>query len=149
MKKIIFVCTGNTCRSAMAHKMLEKMTKEKNKEIEVFSCGTGAWDEAHSTYEAIKVMEEYNVDLKTHKATHINRANIDAMDAVLCVTTSHKNYIANNYPELKDKVYTIKEYAGNDESDLELNDPWGYDIATYRKCAKEIEECIERILEKV
>ena len=59
--KIMFVCTGNTCRSAMAHHMLEKMVEDK-KDIEVYSCGIYADSGEPSTYNAIEIMKEYGIE---------------------------------------------------------------------------------------
>ncbi len=70
--KIMFICTGNICRSAMAHWLLKKKLEEKNvKNVEVYSSGIYAVQGDTSTYEAIEVMEEYGVDLKRHRATNI------------------------------------------------------------------------------
>ena len=69
------------------------------------------------------------------------------MDIVLCATTSHKNNVINMYPNIKEKVYTMKEYAGYDKNDMDIKDPWGYGIETYRKCAKEIENCIDKTID--
>ncbi len=70
--KIMFICTGNICRSAMAHWLLKKKLEEKNvKNVEVYSSGIYAVQGDTSTYEAIEVMEEYGVDLKKHRATNI------------------------------------------------------------------------------
>ena len=63
--KVMFICTGNICRSAMAHWLFEKM--KKNSSYEVFSCGIYAENGAKSTYNAIEVMEEYGVDLKVEQ----------------------------------------------------------------------------------
>jgi protein-tyrosine phosphatase len=49
------------------------------------------------------------------------------------------------YPGLEGKVFTLKEYAGYDKDDLNISDPWGGDLSTYRFCAAEINECIEKI----
>jgi len=143
--KIMFICTGNICRSAMADVMLKKKVKDENKDIEVYSCGIFADQGDGSTREAIEVMKEYGIDLSKHRATHIRNSNIEEMDVILCATTAHKNNVINMYPELEDKVYTMKEYAGYDKNDLDIKDPWGYDINTYRRCAREIEECIKNI----
>lgn len=147
--KIMFICTGNICRSAMAHKMLEKKAKEENKDIEVYSCGVFAEDGDVPTYEGIDVMREYGIDLSKHRATNIRNSNIKDMDVILCATTSHKNNVISMYPELKEKVYTMKEYAGYDKKDIDIKDPWGYGIATYRICAAEIEDCINKYIEKL
>lgn len=147
--KIMFICTGNICRSAMAHKMLEKKAKEENKDIEVYSCGVFAENGDVPTYEGIDVMKEYGIDLSNHRATNIRNSNIKDMDVILCATNSHKNNVISMYPELKEKVYTMKEYAGYDKKDIDIKDPWGYGIATYRMCAAEIEDCINKYVEKL
>lgn len=145
--KIMFICTGNICRSAMAHRMLEKRAKEENKDIEVYSCGVFAENGDIPTEEAIQTMKEYGIDLSKHRATNIRNSNIRDMDIILCATSSHKNNVIAMYPELKEKVYTMKEYAGYPKGDIDIKDPWGYGIEVYKKCAKELEDCINRILE--
>ena len=147
--KIMFICTGNICRSAMAHKMLEKKAKEQNKNIEVYSCGIWAQNGDIPTYEGKMVMQDYDIDLSNHRATNIRNSNIEEMDVILCATNNHKANVIAMYPELKEKIFTMKEYAGYPDYDLDISDPWGYGIEVYKKCAKEIEECIEKILEKI
>ena len=147
--KIMFICTGNICRSAMAHAMLLKKAKEQNKKIEVYSCGIWAETGDIPTYEGRQVMKEYGIDLSTHRATNIRNSNIGEMDVILCATYNHKLNVIAMYPELKEKIFTMKEYVGYPENDMDISDPWGYGIDVYKKCAKEIEKCIEKILEKV
>ena len=146
---IMFICTGNICRSAMAHWMIEKQVKEQNKDINVYSCGVYAENYDIPTKEAIQVMKEYGVDLTNHKATNIRNSDIEDMDVILCATVNHKNMVISMYPELIDKVFTMKEYAGYPSYDLDISDPWGYGMDVYKKCAEEIEICIEKILEKI
>lgn len=147
--KIMFVCTGNICRSAIAHKMLEKKIKEKNLNIEVYSCGIFATTGDMSPKYAIDVMEEYKIDLNNHRATNIEDSNIKKMDLILCATTLHKNRVIQMYPELKDKTYTIKEYIGYPIYDLELKDPWGLEKEQYKLCAKQINIYLDLLLEKI
>ena len=147
--KIMFICTGNICRSAMAHSMLSKKAKEQNKNIEVYSSGVWAETGDVPTYEAKEVMKDYDIDLSTHRATNIRNSDIENMDVILCATNNHKLNVIAMYPKLKGKVFTMKEYAEYPENDLDIKDPWGYGIDVYKKCVKEIENCIEKILEKV
>lgn len=151
--KIMFICTGNICRSAMAHWLLKKEVEEKKlKNIEIYSSGTYAINGDTSTQEAIEVMKEYGVDLKKHRATNIRNANLKEMDLILCMTTSHKYQILQIYPELKHKTYTLKEYVEYDKSQLSninIQDPWGYDVYVYKKCAKEINECLNLLINKI
>ena len=116
--------------------------------IEVYSAGTFAVNGDESTYSAIEVMREYGIDLKGHRAINVAQSKIEEMDVILCATTSHKNMLISMYPNLKEKIFTMKEYAGYEKS-LDIKDPWGYDIEVYRFCAAEIEECINIIIEKI
>ena len=152
--KVMFICTGNICRSAMAHWLLEKKLKEnKINNIEVYSCGIYAQNGDIPTYEAKKVMEdEYGIDISKHRATNIYSSNIEEMDLILCATTSHKIEVKDRYPKLMEKVYTMKEYINYNRryhDRMDIKDPWGYDIDTYRRCISEIEECIDGILLKL
>ena len=146
--KIMFICTGNICRSAMAHAMFEKMVKEQNKNVQVYSCGIYAQNGDIPTYEAIETMNEYGINLRNHRATNIRRSRIKEMDIILCATESHKQSVLHMYPKLKEKVFTMKEYAklDNNGQDMDIKDPWGYDMNVYQNCAREIEECNEKII---
>lgn len=148
--KIMFICTGNICRSAMAHKLMEKKIKDNNiKDIEIYSCGVFASDGDLATYNAEEVMKEYNVDLKSHKATNIKNSKIEEMDLILCATTSHKNTVLQMYPNLKGKVYTMKEYVKEEKENLDIKDPWGYEMEIYRFCAGEIDKVLEKLIQKL
>lgn len=89
------------------------------------------------------------IDLRLHKATSISDSNINDMDLILCATVNHKNFITSMFPHLKDKTFTIKEYAEYDlENGLDISDPWGYGLAVYRKCASILDICIDKIIKK-
>lgn len=148
--KIMFICTGNVCRSAMAHGLMEKKITDRNlQDIEIYSCGVFADNGERATYEAQEVMEEYGVDLKNHRATNIAYSDIESMDLILCATKSHKMSVIQKYPSLKEKVYTMNEYAGVEHIEMDIKDPWGGGIEVYRFSAAEIESCVDKIIEKI
>ena len=97
---IMFVCTGNTCRSAMAEGLAKKEIKEKNLDIKVCSSGVFAVKGEHASYNSVAIMKEYDVDIVTHTATPIEESNIEQMDVILCATKGHKaQVIANPFAE--------------------------------------------------
>lgn len=150
MKNIMFVCTGNICRSAMAEYLLKKKAEEKGKELEIHSCGTYAEDGDMSTYEAIETLkDDYNIDLSKHRATNITKSDIQKSDLILCATNNHKLFVLRMFPELAGKVFTIKEYAGIDSANIDISDPWGYGMMVYRKCATEINDLLDKIIDKL
>lgn len=151
--KIMFICTGNICRSAMAHWLMKKKIEDLGiKNVEIYSSGIYAQDGETSTYEAKTVMEEYDVDLSKHKATNIKNSNINEMDLILCATKSHKYAVIDIFPKLKEKTYTMKEYVNYNRQyhdNIDIKDPWGYDIETYRSCAAEIDEVLNLLIKNI
>ena len=91
IKNIMFICTGNTCRSAMAEAMMKKMLADKGiTNINVCSAGLRASTGEYSTDEAIMVMkEDYDVNLLNHQSVNVKNTNIKDMDLILCATHAH------------------------------------------------------------
>lgn len=145
--KIMFICTGNTCRSAMAEAIMKKKAKENNLDIKVYSAGLFAQNGDGPTCAAIDIMKNMGIDMKNHRATNVRNSKIEEMDLILCATNSQKMQTIMMYPNLKNKIYTLKEYAEDLQEDIK--DPWGYNEAVYEICAKELEECIDKLIRKL
>lgn len=130
----------------MADGMMKKLIKENNINADVYSCGVYAETGDFATYNAVEAAKEYGADISSHRATNIRDSKIEEMDLILCATMSHKQSVIYLYPSLKEKVFTMKEYAkiDKDGQDMDIKDPWGYDEFIYRKCASEINECLEK-----
>lgn len=147
MQKIMFICTGNICRSAMAEGIMKKKVEDQGIDVKVYSCGVYAEDGDGATYNACEAAKEYDVDITQHKATNIRNSNIQDMDIILCATKGHKRLVLQLYPNLSNKVFTMKEFANGKEEDI--SDPWGYDMSTYTRCAEEIVQAIDKTIEKI
>ena len=147
---IMFICTGNICRSAMAEGYMKKKVNEENLDINVCSSGIYGEEGMGASYLAKEAMDDYGVNLNSHIARVTSKTNIKDMDLILCATSGHKRILLQMYPELSNKIYTMKEYAyGEDVLDKDISDPWGYDITVYRRCATELTDAIDKIIEKI
>ena len=148
MKKIMFVCTGNICRSAMAEYLLrDKLEKlSLQDKIKVYSSGISAYAGDIPTYEAVSVMKKlYNIDMTSHRATPSRYADVEGMDLILCMTRSHVSSLKLMYPNMSNKIFLLNDYVSNG---TDISDPWGYGIDVYTKCIKEIDESLELLLKK-
>lgn len=152
MIDIMFVCTGNICRSAMAECFLKDKIVKRGyiEKIRVCSAGVSAYTGDIPTDEAISVMkEEYDLDLTMHRATNIQDSDVMNMDLIFAMTVRHKFFLISMYPQLKDKIFTLREYVGASENDMNIDDPYGYGKNVYSDCAKQINECIDEVLVKI
>ncbi|MGI6084061.1 MAG: low molecular weight protein arginine phosphatase [Acetivibrionales bacterium] len=150
-KRIIFVCTGNTCRSPMAEAIFKDIIKEKgiDENFEVSSAGVYAFDGDPASYQAIEVMKkEFGIDIKTHRAKVLDDLDIENADLILTMTKRHREMIVDIYPEWSSKVHVLKEFAGI-EGDTDVIDPFGQDYYGYKNCAEEIEGLLLEVLDKI
>lgn len=145
---VIFICTGNICRSAMADGYLKYRIKQMGKEeqVRVSSAGTHAMQGEESPINAKRAIEKYGADISLHTATTLERANLSQATYILVMTDKHKRDVIHRYPELADRVKLLGEYA-KDKNYKEIDDPWGYSFVVYEKCAKEIVDSIEGFIE--
>ena len=145
---VLFVCTGNTCRSPMAEALLrEALANRGADQVSVSSAGTGAWDGAPVSEGAYLVGLEHGLDLSSHRAQLLTRDLVKSADLILTMSSHHRARVAELGGE--DKVHLLGEYVGREEGRGEVSDPFGSDLASYRLTYDELQELISGVVSRV
>lgn len=115
--RILFVCTGNTCRSPMAEGMFRRLAQERGMVVEVSSAGVATVEGLPISHHAEGVLKDLGIKDQI-TSTPLHAGLIEWADLVLTLTQSHKRQAIATFPEKADKIYTLKEYVEEDETIL-------------------------------
>lgn len=142
---ILFVCTGNTCRSPMAEALMNKYSKEKDIDAYASSAGLSVVPYSKLSLFSYEAMKEYGIDISNHEPTQIDDSHIQSADLILTMTSSHAKFLKLSFPEAADKIYSLGEYTKTSD----IPDPYGQDREAYQICAKKIKEAILILCESI
>lgn len=150
MKNILFVCTGNTCRSSMAEALLRDLLSKEGLAGEYFvsSAGTVAFPGMPASHNAVQALEALGVDLSQHSSSAISDDLIDNADLILTMTASHKNSLLQLRPDAVSRIYTLTEYC-EAANKTDISDPFGGDLDMYIKCRDDIVKCLYVLVRKL
>ncbi|MCR4293986.1 MAG: low molecular weight protein arginine phosphatase [Elusimicrobia bacterium] len=144
MKSVLFVCTGNTCRSPMAERFFSRLSRDAGLSVTAASAGTQAAYGMPLSRGAAAVFAERGLDAAPHRARRVDKSLLDAAEAVYVMERAHRDELAKRFPDAEAKLFVLREAAGLAPADVE--DPVGADAAEYRKCAASIEEALAVIV---
>lgn len=136
--KILFVCTGNTCRSPMACALMKHLGEQKNLSLSCDSAGIYANEGTPISSEAKKVLEDsFGIFGWDHRSQQVTKEQIDESDLVLAVTREHRDLLIRRFGG-EEKILAFSEDVG---------DPFGGDLSRYQKSAEKILENLNRLVE--
>jgi len=148
MFRVLFVCTGNICRSPMATGILRKrFEQDMVPDVEVVSAGTFAQDGAPASAHGVKVCADHGIDIGGHRSQLLHRELIDGADLLLAMEAGHIYDIQRIAPNAgPEKLNLLGGYNIDDESaaDLMIFDPIGGSEEDYLRCFQMISGHIDR-----
>lgn len=144
--RLLFVCTGNTCRSALAEALARREAIERGLgDVEVASAGTSAWDGAPASDGALLVALERGLDLSAHRAQQLTRELVQSHDVVLAMGPHHVERAEALGGE--GRTHLLTTFAGG--TGRAINDPFGGDLEQYRETLVELQREIRKVFDRL
>lgn len=147
MEKILFICTGNTCRSPLAQYLFNAKIDKTELAGQFYALSAGIYaTDAPASKGAQAVMRKRKADLQHHRARRVVEEDIKHAKLVLCMSQSHTDILQSLYPAYRAKIHNFGAYIGNKK---DVVDPYGAEQVVYEKTARQIEEYIDKLIEKL
>ncbi|HIL24025.1 MAG TPA: ribose 5-phosphate isomerase B, partial [Verrucomicrobia bacterium] len=146
MKKILFVCTGNICRSPMAEGFFRELMKEQGG-YEALSAGLGAIDGASPSVHSVTAMQELGIDITDQRSAQITPEMVAESDYIFGLASGHVDNIIRYFPQARERVFLLREFVEALPADRkDIADPIGGDLTIYQVCRNQIKEGIEALI---
>jgi protein-tyrosine-phosphatase len=144
--RIIFICTGNTCRSPMCEGYFKKLCREGGRDdIMVDSAGTATWDGGGASHNSVNVMKEQGVDISEFSSKRLTPELIETADLLICMTHSHRAYVGQINPTALGKTYLLLDFDYSD-SGGDITDPFGGSRELYSLCFDDMKQALDNLL---
>ena len=141
METVLFVCTGNTCRSPMAEGFFRCQGGETRTGLKAASAGLYTTAGMPASEFAVTAARERGADISEHRSRMLDEEILGAARYIFCMTAAHYDWLLEHHPEAQEKAYLLSE--------KDISDSFGSDLMTYRSAADEIYEAVRTIIAKL
>mgnify|MGYP000931693150 CR=1 FL=1 len=151
-KHVLFVCTGNTCRSPMAERLLVQYLKqEKVDNITVSSAGVAAFAGDAMSHETAILLKEQGCDIEGFSSSRVVSQLLESSDVVVAMTRSHLSALKATFPEFQEKYYLLDSNwqnlkDANTSSGQDIADPIGCGMSAYESVAKDFKRIFPNLI---
>jgi L-threonylcarbamoyladenylate synthase len=147
-KTILFICTGNSCRSVMAEYLLRKLSVSRT-DLQILSAGTGVFLRSQASAETIATLRKEGIDATKHLSQPVDSILLKKSDLILVMTKIHRQQVLDRVPSVENRTYLLKEFSSNSslaQDQLDIPDPIGRPAEVYEECMLDIKDALNKVI---
>ena len=143
MKRIIFICSGNICRSPMAAVLAENMLRDAALPAVIISAGTLGLEGRRAAREAVQAIDEIGMSLTSHRSQGVSLPLCRMADHLVVMAPNHENHLLRLDPSLRNKIVRMWEFASTEAPLSAIDDPVNQPVEAFRKTRDLLQACVQ------